>query len=580
MTKFKFLIGLTALGLTLGMGVSAAELPVSISTDDTTAVMTVQGSATDTGYGEAVSVTVIKPNADGDTIDYSQKNLKEIIDADMLTAFMTVMTSKDGAYKAEISMKDSNPGDYTIVVSLGGEAPATETQSFYFATLENKTDFIKSVAEYLQTDGADSAGLAKLLDMKAAESKNAKLFAIGKESIIYKVSAAGFDKTVYEVLKAEKALAEMQPTDFVQKLEYAAKLAALAEGVIAPIDTVEDFKLDADFVKTYNDNLSDKQKQAFAELFKGEYMYTQEAVQKHFKDCICLAVIKNPSGWTDYTKLISSHGEYLGINMSGYKALEKPENVTDYMTSGYATIEAFASAANSAITTLSGGNSGGSGQTGGYRPSGGGGGFGGGVVSSSTSIAQGTITGNTATEAPQTTDGSFADLESVPWAEEYIKALVNDGILNGIGHNMFDPDGSVTREQFAKMAVLAAGLEPSDGETAFEDVEAGAWYAGYIKTAADNGIINGVSDTEFGIGANVTRQDAAAILYRLAGKPSFVRGEAFADDAEIADYAADAVYALKAAEIIGGRDDNAFCPQDTCTRAEAAKMIYMFRLKF
>ena len=49
--------------------------------------------------------------------------------------------------------------------------------------------------------------------------------------------------------------------------------------------------------------------------------------------------------------------------------------------------------------------------------------------------------------------------------------------------------------------------------------------------------------------------------------------ETFADDDQIADYAREAVYAMRALGIINGNPDGTFCPNDTATRAQAAKML-------
>ena len=53
-------------------------------------------------------------------------------------------------------------------------------------------------------------------------------------------------------------------------------------------------------------------------------------------------------------------------------------------------------------------------------------------------------------------------------------------------------------------------------------------------------------------------------------------GTAFADDGEIADYAKDAVYALKELGILVGYE-NRFCPNDSATRAESAKILAGFK---
>ena len=48
----------------------------------------------------------------------------------------------------------------------------------------------------------------------------------------------------------------------------------------------------------------------------------------------------------------------------------------------------------------------------------------------------------------------------------------------------------------------------------------------------------------------------------------------FSDDEMISDYAKDAVYTLRGAEIINGLSDKEFAPLENATRSQAAKMIY------
>ena len=48
----------------------------------------------------------------------------------------------------------------------------------------------------------------------------------------------------------------------------------------------------------------------------------------------------------------------------------------------------------------------------------------------------------------------------------------------------------------------------------------------------------------------------------------------FADDANISDYAKEAVYALKAMGVVEGVGNNEFMPKGTVTKAQAAKMVY------
>ena len=139
------------------------------------------------------------------------------------------------------------------------------------------------------------------------------------------------------------------------------------------------------------------------------------------------------------------------------------------------------------------------------------------------------------------------------------------------------PQDTVTREQFVKMLVLAAKVE-TKGAIGFADVPSDAWYYEYVAAAKNNGIVNGVSQTHFGIGLNITRQDIAVMIYNSCKAQGKTFDEqkntlTFDDAVEIKDYAAEAVSQLCAAGIIKGRDNNMFAPTGNATRAEAAELI-------
>ena len=105
----------------------------------------------------------------------------------------------------------------------------------------------------------------------------------------------------------------------------------------------------------------------------------------------------------------------------------------------------------------------------------------------------------------------------------------------------------------------------------------GAWYENAVNTAAETGIVSGVSEDTFGIGKNITRQEAAAILLRAAEKfGGFAKQSSeinFTDYEEISDYAKEAVSALNAAGVISGYPDGSFRPNDIMTRAQCSVML-------
>lgn len=182
---------------------------------------------------------------------------------------------------------------------------------------------------------------------------------------------------------------------------------------------------------------------------------------------------------------------------------------------------------------------------------------------------------------PTTTPGSsgtFKDLSNVSWATEAIDALYKKGVINGVDGENFDPEGIVTKEQFVKIIAGTFDIKASGEVKAFSDVPAGEWYTEFINAAVENGIVNGVSETDFGLGTNISRQDMAVIVYRVANKYgiklSAIRDDVPADLDGVADYAKEAVSALYQAGIINGVGEGKFAPSNIATRAQAAKIIY------
>ena len=179
-----------------------------------------------------------------------------------------------------------------------------------------------------------------------------------------------------------------------------------------------------------------------------------------------------------------------------------------------------------------------------------------------------------APSVPEATGSKFSDIPYTHWANTAVETLADRNVINGYPDNTFKGDNTVTREEFVKMAVSAFGVVKGDGQVkAFTDVASSFWAKSYIEIAVSAGVVNGVSDTKFGVEQPVTRQDAAVIIARIL-KLADSQGKAFLDDAKIADYAKNAVAAMSSKGIINGYEDGTFRPVDLLSRAEAAQIIY------
>ena len=170
----------------------------------------------------------------------------------------------------------------------------------------------------------------------------------------------------------------------------------------------------------------------------------------------------------------------------------------------------------------------------------------------------------------------FADCNG--WAQPYVEALYARGIIGGKAEQLFMPEDWITREEFVKLVVELFDMVDETATTSFADVPAEAWYYAYVASAQQYGIVSGVSETEFGVGQLIRRQDMAKIICDVLQKKGLTLPSAndsvFADFSFVSDYARSQVLSAHALGIISGDEQGNFNPRDYAKRGESAKMIY------
>ena len=98
----------------------------------------------------------------------------------------------------------------------------------------------------------------------------------------------------------------------------------------------------------------------------------------------------------------------------------------------------------------------------------------------------------------------------------------------------FVPNEFISREEFAKLIVCAFDFYDETAECNFEDVK-GDWSYKYVASLYNKGITSGMSESVFGKGYNITREDMAVLCANAASITA--DGEAdFKDKDTIADY--------------------------------------------
>ena len=179
---------------------------------------------------------------------------------------------------------------------------------------------------------------------------------------------------------------------------------------------------------------------------------------------------------------------------------------------------------------------------------------------------------------------NMTDVIEGQWYYDDVAYALDNNIFKGTSDTTFSPNQAMTRAMFVTVLGRNAGVEDSSASypstSVFDDVANDAYYASHVKWAVENGITIGVSKTEFAPNAQISRQDMATMMLRYA-KAMGIRlpemsKELFGDDADIAVYAKEAVYKLKAVEIINGKDGNIFDPKGSTTRAEVAAVLHRF----
>ncbi len=170
---------------------------------------------------------------------------------------------------------------------------------------------------------------------------------------------------------------------------------------------------------------------------------------------------------------------------------------------------------------------------------------------------------------------TFNDVNDDYWAKDSIASLAEKGIVSGFD-GKFEPERSITREEFVKMLVQAFGFK-GKADIAFTDVNEGDWYYEYISIAVDNNIVSGVSKEEFGVGLEITREDMTVMIYRALQHLGHSFNESsiivFDDYYEISDYARTAVGVMSYNKLVNGVGNNKFDPKSNSTRAMAAAII-------
>jgi len=157
------------------------------------------------------------------------------------------------------------------------------------------------------------------------------------------------------------------------------------------------------------------------------------------------------------------------------------------------------------------------------------------------------------------------------WAAEEISAADSNGLVPSSFESL-DFAKKINRAEFAQACVTL--YEKLTGKKAvmpevnpFIDTDSTV-----VTKAYELGVINGVTNVTFVPNADVTREQAAAMLKRTIVKSGFEvykpDENMFVDDNNISDWAKQDVYSMRAMGLINGKEGGAFAPADGMTVQE------------
>ncbi len=202
-------------------------------------------------------------------------------------------------------------------------------------------------------------------------------------------------------------------------------------------------------------------------------------------------------------------------------------------------------------------------------------------------------------EAAAETPADWADVDAAAWYAEAVNYVIDNGIMGSTSADakVFAPNGTVTRatvfqtlynlegkpavsETAAEGAALTTAEDGSvTGWTAFSDV-AGTWYADAANWAAGVGLAAVPEDRTFNGDRDITRAEIATIFARYAEYKGLATAagdlSAYADAADVAEWAADGMSVAVGSGILGGKPGDLLDPNGTAIRTELATILLNF----
>ncbi|GAK41251.1 hypothetical protein TCA2_3742 [Paenibacillus sp. TCA20] len=160
------------------------------------------------------------------------------------------------------------------------------------------------------------------------------------------------------------------------------------------------------------------------------------------------------------------------------------------------------------------------------------------------------------------------------WAQSQLQHWMNEGHLTGYADGSVKPNKSISRAEFVSLVNRIFGYS-EQASLSFDDLSPSNWAYTDIASAVQAGYVQGYENNTFRPGADVTRQEAAAMISKLLNVKSdnYDALNQYTDQDTIAGWGKASVASVVEHEVMEGYPNGTFAPLRSLTRAEAVVLI-------
>ena len=169
---------------------------------------------------------------------------------------------------------------------------------------------------------------------------------------------------------------------------------------------------------------------------------------------------------------------------------------------------------------------------------------------------------------------TFTDVVKGSYYEEAVNWAVENKITNGVSETEFGPEQKTSRAQLVTFLWRLAGSPKAKKASSFSDVVSGSYYADAVAWAVENGITDGIGNNLFDPEADVDRSQVVTFLWRYKNSPKAAGSKKFDDITDVNAWYYEAVGWASEQGITDGVGNNKFNPSGDAVRAQAVTFLY------